>query len=212
MNKTGQVTKLKNSSLGKKPNNKRGKEIDSINDMFAQDDEGPVSPQNKVDQSQQRNFNSDKSTAKKVTQQKDEFIQFNDDNDNHDGQSSLQAKKPQSYQQSSSAIDTIFKKLKKGQDEYSKHSSRQYDSKKDNSNNRYNDNSYNSRKDKDRSRDYYQDQYREEERVDRVPWMSEKTASISSSLVRAHNEIIEFVNYIIPTKESHRIRERSLER
>ena len=45
-----------------------------------------------------------------------------------------------------------------------------------------------------------------------VPWMSKKTSEISATLVRAHNEIIEFVNYLGPTNQVHTARENSFEK
>ena len=43
-----------------------------------------------------------------------------------------------------------------------------------------------------------------------APWMSRSTQKIRNTLVRFHNEIIDFVNYITPSKEDHTLRETSL--
>ncbi len=50
----------------------------------------------------------------------------------------------------------------------------------------------------------------DEERL--APWMTKSTMKIKNSLVRFHNEIIDFVNYIVPSKEAHAKREKALER
>jgi non-canonical poly(A) RNA polymerase PAPD5/7 len=38
---------------------------------------------------------------------------------------------------------------------------------------------------------------------DMSPWMSKTTKSIGDTLLRFHNEIIEFYNYIKPSKKNH---------
>jgi len=45
-----------------------------------------------------------------------------------------------------------------------------------------------------------------------APWMSRSTQKIRNTLVRFHNEIIDFVNYVTPSKEDHILREKSLEK
>ena len=53
----------------------------------------------------------------------------------------------------------------------------------------------------------------EKEKVSRsrvAPWMTKKTRDIRDSLLRFHNEIIEFSEYICPTPQEHEVRERAL--
>ena len=45
-----------------------------------------------------------------------------------------------------------------------------------------------------------------------APWMSQSTQKIKNTLVRFHNEIIDFVNFCVPSKEEHAKRERSIEK
>lgn len=91
--------------------------------------------------------------------------------------------------------DSTYKKVKKSRDDYS----------------RFETKSAEFRRERENPWDNSAQQPQQKE-VRSVPWMSKRTAGISSSLVRAHNEIIEFVNYVIPTKEEHAHREKSLER
>lgn len=50
----------------------------------------------------------------------------------------------------------------------------------------------------------------EEEKL--APWMSQSTQKIKNTMVRFHNEIIDFVNYVAPLKEEHAKREKAMER
>jgi len=50
----------------------------------------------------------------------------------------------------------------------------------------------------------------DEERL--APWMTNSTQKIKNTLVRFHNEIIDFVNFITPSKEDHNKREKGLEK
>ena len=123
--------------------------------------------------------------SKKELSNKDDILLFDEDDQ------SVMKNKPN--EKPSNSIETIFKKLKKGREEYSKLEIKQPES----------------RRDRDNSNGFMITQPTE---ISNIPWMSKKTMGISSSLVRAHNEIIEFVNYIVPTKEDHAIREASLEK
>ena len=124
---------------------------------------------------------------------KDDMILFDD------GEKAAETKPPQRSfynEKESSYPDPYYKKLKKERDEYTRFEMRSNDF----------------RRNKEGSFDNSYQQQQQKEEVRTVPWMSKRTAGISSSLVRAHNEIIEFVNYIIPSKEDHRLREKSMER
>lgn len=50
----------------------------------------------------------------------------------------------------------------------------------------------------------------DEERL--APWMSNATQKIRNTLVRFHNEIIDFVNFITPSEDDHNRREKGLEK
>ena len=128
--------------------------------------------------------------SKKESVSKADILFFDDDDAPSDNKAT---EKNQPNERPGNAIDKIFKKLKKGKEEYSKIESQTMEP----------------RREKERGNGLILEQPRD---VSNVPWMSKKTMAISSSLVRAHNEIIEFVNYIVPTKEEHRIREKSLEK
>jgi len=43
-----------------------------------------------------------------------------------------------------------------------------------------------------------------------APWMTRSTQKIRNTLVRFHNEIIDFVSYVMPSKDDHNLREQSL--
>lgn len=43
-----------------------------------------------------------------------------------------------------------------------------------------------------------------------APWMTSRTRDIKDSLLRFHNEVIEFCEYVSPTKEEHTFREKAL--
>jgi non-canonical poly(A) RNA polymerase PAPD5/7 len=43
-----------------------------------------------------------------------------------------------------------------------------------------------------------------------APWMTSRTRDIKDSLLRFHNEVIEFCEYVSPTKEEHAFREKAL--
>jgi hypothetical protein len=51
----------------------------------------------------------------------------------------------------------------------------------------------------------------EEEKKEAV-WLTKQTFKIKNTLVRFHNEIIDFMNYVSPTKEEHQRREKAFER
>jgi hypothetical protein len=51
-----------------------------------------------------------------------------------------------------------------------------------------------------------------EEEKKEAPWMSKQTFKIRNTLVRFHNEIIDFMNHVSPTKEEHAKREKAFER
>lgn len=196
MSKTGQITKFKTSAPPKKSADKKIKDSDSLNDMFMADDEDSRrNLQEKLDIATE-----EQNTAKRATQSKKDFIQFDDDDEEEKPSNPSRTNATQN--QSKSAIDNIFKKVKKSNDDYSRTEVTQNDSGRDR-NHRERDQQYS---------DSYSQRKERESSAPNVPWMSIRTGSISSSLVRAHNEIIEFVNHVVPTKEAHRIRERSLER
>lgn len=50
----------------------------------------------------------------------------------------------------------------------------------------------------------------EEKKV--APWLSKGTSAIRNTLVRFHNEIIDFCNYILPTETEHKRRETAMDR
>ena len=52
--------------------------------------------------------------------------------------------------------------------------------------------------------------YQDDEKL--APWMSKSTQKIKNTLVRFHNEIIDFANHVTPSKEEHTKREKSLAR
>jgi hypothetical protein len=44
-------------------------------------------------------------------------------------------------------------------------------------------------------------------KVQVAPWMTKRTRDINDSLLRFHNEIIEFCEYVSPTDAEHRLKE-----
>ncbi len=53
---------------------------------------------------------------------------------------------------------------------------------------------------------------RYEEEKKEAPWMTKQTFKIRNTLVRFHNEIIDFMNFVAPSKEEHQRREKAFER
>ena len=60
----------------------------------------------------------------------------------------------------------------------------------------------------DNDRGYSSNKSVDEEKL--APWMTRSTQKIRNTLVRFHNEIIDFVSYVMPSKEDHNLREQSL--
>ena len=120
-----------------------------------------------------------------ILQSKKDFIEFGSPD------KPAETQKRESQKRSQSTIDAIFKQVKKSHDSYSRHEFKQQEEREP----------------------HNREEHKYPEKTNtKVAWMSKRTSGISSSIVRAHNEIIEFVDYIVPTKEDHRIREKSFSR